>query len=264
MQQRMKAKLRVPEIEKTLTLIEQLKTKREEDEESTIDTHYNLSDVLYARAEVQCSGTVCLWLGAQVMVEFSYAEATEWLERHLAQAKERIRTTAEDLEHLRSNKIMTEVCFLAWQASHTARAHLSHKPIRSQRWPLPEYTTTTSRRRRRPAARAHRERMGRRHLPNTRLQSPWLMATSPSVAPLALRMHILLARDQKALEGGRPKASRMRMKNAALLSRRQHRDKPRLAPTTDTPRAAHANPRCNARTTARGETLSRGLGLGLA
>eukprot|EP00968_Pinguiococcus_pyrenoidosus_P019601 scaffold2141_cov282-Pinguiococcus_pyrenoidosus.AAC.29 len=106
----MKAKLRVPEIEKTLTIIKQLEKAQEEaGEEATLDTHYNLSDVLYARAEVQCSGTVCLWLGAQVMVEFTYAEATAWLEKHLERARARLSSTDEDLQHLRSNKILTEV-----------------------------------------------------------------------------------------------------------------------------------------------------------
>lgn len=127
MQQRMKAKLRVPEIEKTMELIEKLKkTQEEEGEASTLDAHYNLSDVLYARAEVSCSGKVCLWLGANVMVEYSYEEAAAWLTTHLEQAKQRIATTQEDLEHLRSQKIMTEVA-IARVYNHDLKERRQHK-----------------------------------------------------------------------------------------------------------------------------------------
>lgn len=28
-------------------------------------THYSLADTIYAEADVECSGTVCLWLGVR-------------------------------------------------------------------------------------------------------------------------------------------------------------------------------------------------------
>jgi hypothetical protein len=30
-----------------------------------LSTHYNLADTLYAKATVECTGTVCLWLGVR-------------------------------------------------------------------------------------------------------------------------------------------------------------------------------------------------------
>jgi len=39
-------------------------------------TRYNLADTIYAKAEVDCSqGIVNLWLGANVMLEYTYDEA---------------------------------------------------------------------------------------------------------------------------------------------------------------------------------------------
>lgn len=43
-------------------------------------TRYNLADTLYTKAELDCSsGIVNLWLGANVMLEYTYDEAIELL-----------------------------------------------------------------------------------------------------------------------------------------------------------------------------------------
>ena len=55
-----------------------LKDKKEEGE--AIITRYNLADTVYAKAEVDCSqGIVNLWLGANVMLEYTYDEALDLL-----------------------------------------------------------------------------------------------------------------------------------------------------------------------------------------
>ncbi len=67
-QKKLNFQAKIPEIEKNLSLVKFLKGKQEEGE--TIDTRYNLSDMVYANAELDCStGVVCLWLGANVMLE---------------------------------------------------------------------------------------------------------------------------------------------------------------------------------------------------
>lgn len=63
-----------------------LKSKKEEEE--PIITRYNLADTIYAKAQVDCSrGIVNLWLGANVMLEYSYDEALELLTSKEAVAK---------------------------------------------------------------------------------------------------------------------------------------------------------------------------------
>ena len=65
---------KIPEIEKSLALVKHLKKKKEEGE--SVSTRYNLADTIFAKAELDCSsGIVNLWLGANVMLEYTYNEA---------------------------------------------------------------------------------------------------------------------------------------------------------------------------------------------
>ena len=76
----------LPEIEKSLTLVKHLKTKKDADEK--VITRYNLADTVYSKAEVDCSqGIVNLWLGANVMLEYTYDEALELLTAKQSVAK---------------------------------------------------------------------------------------------------------------------------------------------------------------------------------
>ena len=76
----------LPEIEKSLTLVKHLKTKKDADEK--VITRYNLADTVYCKAEVDCSqGIVNLWLGANVMLEYTYDEALELLTTKQSVAK---------------------------------------------------------------------------------------------------------------------------------------------------------------------------------
>jgi len=69
---------KLPEIEKSITLVRHLKAKKDADE--TVITRYNLADTIYSKAEVDCSqGIVYLWLGANVMLEYTYDEALDLL-----------------------------------------------------------------------------------------------------------------------------------------------------------------------------------------
>jgi prefoldin subunit 5 len=77
---------KIPEIEKSLALVTFLKQKK--DDEENIVTRYNLADTIYSKAEVDCkSGIVNLWLGANVMLEYTHEEAIELLSSKEAIAK---------------------------------------------------------------------------------------------------------------------------------------------------------------------------------
>ena len=77
---------KIPEIEKSLALVKHLQKKKDEGE--TVVTRYNLADTLYTKAELDCtSGIVNLWLGANVMLEYTYDEAIELLSSKEATAK---------------------------------------------------------------------------------------------------------------------------------------------------------------------------------
>ena len=65
-------------IEQSLTLVKQLK-KKQEDEQKLV-ARYSLADAVFGKAEIDTSsGIVNLWLGANVMLEYTYDEAIELL-----------------------------------------------------------------------------------------------------------------------------------------------------------------------------------------
>ncbi len=77
---------KLPEIEKSINLVMHLKRKK--DAGHTVVTRYNLADTIYSKAEVDCTqGIVNLWLGANVMLEYTYDEALDLLVTKQAQAK---------------------------------------------------------------------------------------------------------------------------------------------------------------------------------
>lgn len=76
-----------------MTLVKHLKAKQEEGE--TVVTRYNLADTVYTKAELDVdAGIVNLWLGANVMIEYTYDEAIELLSSKEEKAK-------KDLEDVR-------------------------------------------------------------------------------------------------------------------------------------------------------------------
>ena len=65
---------KIPEIEKSLALVENLKKKQ--DGEESVVARYSLADAVYGKAEIDTSqGIVGLWLGANVMLEYTYDDA---------------------------------------------------------------------------------------------------------------------------------------------------------------------------------------------
>ena len=91
----------------TLELVHHLVSQKAAEEEMT--AHYSLCETLYAKATVECDGTVALWLGANVMLEYSYEEAMAMLQTNIANAIAKLQEANEDLDHLRNQIITIEV-----------------------------------------------------------------------------------------------------------------------------------------------------------
>jgi len=97
---------KIPEIEKTLSLVRHLKQKKDEE----LITRYCVTDMVYAKAEVDAeSEKVYLWLGANVMLEYTYDEALELLSEREAAAKKDFQEVQEDLSFTRDQIITAEV-----------------------------------------------------------------------------------------------------------------------------------------------------------
>ena len=82
-------KLKIPDIKKSLDIVENLKLKIGKE----VLTHYLFTDNIWAPAKVNANGKVGLWLGANLMVEFTYDEAIELLSKNKTNAEVNIKNT---------------------------------------------------------------------------------------------------------------------------------------------------------------------------
>jgi prefoldin subunit 5 len=109
---KLKMKTKIPEIKRTKDVVDHLKKKleqKESGEDASFNANFPLADSLYASAQVNPTNTVYLWLGANVMLEYNYEEATELLLANVKQAVDTLRTTESDLLFLRDQITTAEV-----------------------------------------------------------------------------------------------------------------------------------------------------------
>ncbi|RKO83227.1 Prefoldin subunit-domain-containing protein [Blyttiomyces helicus] len=98
---------KIPEIKKTFEMVNYLISREEDDE--PIETQYELTETLWANARIKASKTVCIWLGANVMLEYANAEARDLLTQKLSSATKSLAQVEEDLEFLREQITTMEV-----------------------------------------------------------------------------------------------------------------------------------------------------------
>ncbi|KAF5326104.1 hypothetical protein D9611_000588 [Ephemerocybe angulata] len=127
-QKRASLEEKIPDIRKTLDVVEYLQDRREgkskpsddddddlddEEEDSSnpepITTTYELNDTLYAEAQLEESDSVYLWLGANVMLSYKLPQAQSLLNTRLEAAELNLKNTIEDLEFLREQLTIMEV-----------------------------------------------------------------------------------------------------------------------------------------------------------
>ncbi|TVY45460.1 putative prefoldin subunit [Lachnellula subtilissima] len=98
---------KIPDIQKTLDMVKFLKTRKPGAD--PIETTFELNDTLYAKANIQPTEEVYLWLGANVMLSYPIDEADELLTTRLATAKLNLTNCEEDLDFLREQVTTMEV-----------------------------------------------------------------------------------------------------------------------------------------------------------
>ena len=105
-------KVKLPDIKKTLEAVQLLQDKAKEDEEEKrqLQTNFLIADNIWAKATIpNDTGKVGLWLGANVMVEYSFDEAIVILEKNLSNAQTRLGSTDDDINYLKDQITTTEV-----------------------------------------------------------------------------------------------------------------------------------------------------------
>lgn len=105
---------KIPELEKSLVLVQTLDAKKtaaaDGEGDATGTVRYSLADSIYANAELDyTTGTVYLWLGANVMLEFTYAEALEFLGQQHDKAVRESADTVADMATVRDQIVTCEV-----------------------------------------------------------------------------------------------------------------------------------------------------------
>lgn len=106
-QKKLRYKKQIPEIKETLNIISLMKKRRDENE--GMKSNFLLSDQVYMEADIKLSDKVCLWLGANVMLEYPLEEAQELLQKNLQTAVKMAAQVDKDLTFLRDQMTTTEV-----------------------------------------------------------------------------------------------------------------------------------------------------------
>ncbi|KAE8681160.1 putative prefoldin subunit 3 [Hibiscus syriacus] len=98
---------KIPDIDKCLDVVATLQAKKGTGEAFIAD--FEVSEGIYSRARIQDNDSVCLWLGANVMLEYSCEEATSLLKKNLENAKASLEVLIADLQFLRDQVTITQV-----------------------------------------------------------------------------------------------------------------------------------------------------------
>ena len=99
--QKASLKQKLPEIKRSLEMVAMLQQKAA-GENKEVDTNFLVSDNIWAKAKVpNDTGKVGLWLGANVMVEYTFADAMGLLGKNLANAEQKLAETVDDYDYLK-------------------------------------------------------------------------------------------------------------------------------------------------------------------
>ncbi|KAG7995808.1 hypothetical protein I3843_01G128000 [Carya illinoinensis] len=98
---------KIPDIVKCLDVVATLQAKKGTGE--GLITDFEVSEGIYSRARIGDTDSVCLWLGANVMLEYSCEEAATLLQKNLDNAKASLEVLVADLQFLRDQVTITQV-----------------------------------------------------------------------------------------------------------------------------------------------------------
>lgn len=98
---------KIPEIKNALQGVVYMKKQQEKEEDASCQ--FEVSDSVLVNASIKPVDKVLLWLGANVMLEYTYEEAISLLSTNLKHAKENVESTNEDLLFLKDQCTISEV-----------------------------------------------------------------------------------------------------------------------------------------------------------
>jgi len=104
-----KARLKgqIPDIRTSLDIVKHMQSKKDNPED--LKTRFQMADNLYVKARIPPTDKVCLWLGANVMLEYTLNDAEALLTKNLTAAETSLISVEEDLGFLRDQTTTIEV-----------------------------------------------------------------------------------------------------------------------------------------------------------
>ncbi|XP_071136414.1 prefoldin subunit 3-like [Mytilus edulis] len=100
-------KQQIPDIKTSLDIVKHLQSRKESTD--PMETQFLLSDQVYAKAKIPPTNKVCLWLGANVMLEYTLDDANDLLDTNLDAANKSLAQVEEDLCLIRDQTTTLEV-----------------------------------------------------------------------------------------------------------------------------------------------------------
>lgn len=97
----------IPDVKSSLEVVKHMQSKKESSD--VMNAHFQLGESVYAKASIVPSDKVCLWLGADVMLEYDIDDAQQLLEKNLATATKSLNQIDDDLDFLRDQYTTIEV-----------------------------------------------------------------------------------------------------------------------------------------------------------
>jgi prefoldin subunit 5 len=98
-------RMKLPDLKKGLETVEFLKSQNSKE----IKVDYMISNNLWAKAEVPVNDKVCLWLGADVLCEYTFEEARVVLNKNYEAALTALKNNEDDLDFLKDQITTCEV-----------------------------------------------------------------------------------------------------------------------------------------------------------
>ncbi|KAL9254977.1 Prefoldin subunit 3-like protein, partial [Drosera capensis] len=97
---------KIPDIEKCLDIVSTLQARKDTGKALVAD--FEVSEGIYSLARIEDADSVCLWLGANVMLEYSCDEAKDLLQKNLENARASLDVLIADLQFLRDQVTVTQ------------------------------------------------------------------------------------------------------------------------------------------------------------
>ena len=101
-------KSKIPDIEKAIEAVEYMEKKKKDNQEN-MSVDFMVSNNLWAKASVPASETVCLWLGADIMCEYTLEDAKILLGKNLENATTTLKNNEGDLDFIKDQMTVCEV-----------------------------------------------------------------------------------------------------------------------------------------------------------